>query len=274
MSKKKDVLDILKWMGIIVIGGVAGAGGMYLLTDGIQSHYANMSQGIPLLVDGVHMKKGDHNFVITDKFSYKLTSFNAPEEDQKMIIDGLKEAYTTLDTYNSQLNFKLATTVDEIAEKYNIPKIDKVGKQDIALYMTNEVLDGNERVMAHTDWSYNPFNYEMKDLSITIRTKYANAVWKTYDTIEETLAPKNTAIYTIAVHESMHAMGFRHIDDEPSIMNTYTNFTSPKDVTDYDIKMMDKYNVQFYGAESTLKISDDSLKAVASYVKTEEELGM
>lgn len=273
MGKKNEVLDILKWMGIIVIGGVAGAGGMYLVMDGIENHYASMSHGIPLFKDGIHMKKGDHKFVITDNF-YNLLSYDTPEEDQKMVIDGLKEAYTTLDNYNSQLNFKLATTVDEVAEKYNIPKVDKIGQQDIPLYMTEEVLDGNKYVMAHTDWKYNLFSFEMEKLSITFKKNYALSVWNQYDTIEKTLAPKNTSVYTTAVHESMHAMGLAHIDDHESIMNTYVKYNSPKDLTEYDIEILDKYNVQFYGAESTLKTSEDYLKTAATYAKAEEELGM
>lgn len=274
MSKKKDILDILKWMGIGAIGGVAIAGGICLVSDGIQNHYAGMSKGIPLLVDGVHMKKGNHNYVITDKFYYELKSYDAPEEDRKMIIDGLKEAYNTLDKYNSQLNFKLCTTVDEVAEKYDIPKVDKIGKQDIALYLTDDVLSNNPYVMANTDWNYNQLSYEMEKLNITFRSKYAFSVWNIYDTLEETLSAKNTAIYTMAVHESMHTMGFRHVDDEVSIMNTYSKSSSPKDLTEYDIKMLDKYNVQFYGAEPTLKTSGDYIKTSATYTIPEKELEM
>lgn len=273
MSKKKDILDILKWAGIFVLVGATVVNKAYMIMDIIRSYHTGKSQGLPLLANDIHLKKGDHNFVITDSFYSELTNSNFSEESKKMIIDGLKEAYTTLDYYNSQLNFKLATTVDEAAEKYSITKVNKVGKQDIALYMTDKVLKNNENIMANTESQHNPFNYEIENVNITFRTKYANAIWQAYDTIEETLAPKNTVIYTMAVHEGMHAMGFAHIDDHESIMNTYTKENTPRDLTEYDIEMMDKYNVQFYGAESTLKASENRLK-ITKYTKTEEDLEM
>ena len=272
-QKRKEIVDILKWGGIIVLGGAVLGGGAILAFDVQKNHFKDMSSGIPLLVDGIHLSQGDHNCVITESF-HKYLTFNQTEETQNLVMNALKEAYTTLNTYNSKLNFNLCTTVDSLAQKYNIPLVNKIGKQDIALKMIDGVLDNNKNVMAHTNWDYNSFNYQMKDLSITYTTKYAFAVWTTKDTVEETLTAKNAVIYTTTVHESMHAMGIRHVDDYDSIMNTYVRTKSPKDLTEYDIEILDKYNVQFYGAESTLKTSSENLtSSVSTYAKT-EELGM
>ncbi len=251
MGKKRDgIKGILKMAGIAIIGAAIGIGGMNLTLDLVDHHHASVADGLPLLANGVHLKEGEHNVVITEQFD-EMLHFGTTEEDEFLVVNAFKEAYTTLNNYNSKVNFNLCTQDENLAEKYDIPKVDSIGKQDIPLYMTTEVLDNNKNVMAHTNWHYELFSHELKDLSITFRKNYLLMVWDELDTIEETLSAHNAAAYTTAVHESMHAMGFAHIDDRASIMNTYVKPGTPKDVTEYDIYLLDKYNVQFYGAEPT-----------------------
>ena len=248
----KNIKDLVNLLGIIVIGGGAGIGGTLLAFDAQEKHFANISQGLPLMKGGIHLKKGKHNVVITDQF-YELLTYETPQEDKDLVLNAFKEAYKNLNKYNSKLNFNLCTTVDEVANYYNLPKVSSIGKQDIPLYVTEGVLEGKNGVMAATNWKYDSFTYEMTNLDITFRKKYLLAVNKTYDSLEETMNPYNAIAYTTALHETMHTMGFAHIDDKESIMNTYVSYTSPKDLTEYDIELLDKYNIQFYGAKSILE---------------------
>ena len=247
---KKDVKDILTWLGIAVLGGSLVAGGTMFVFDAIDSHHAKISEGLPLLHGGIHLKKGEHKVVITDQF-YKLLSYDTPQEDQDLVVNAFKEAYKNLNKYNTGVNFKLCTTSEEASEKFNLPITESFKNDDIKLYATDGIINNNKNVLAATDWDYDFFTYEMKDLSINFKKDKLFSVWKVYDTVEETLSPYNAAAYTVAAHETMHAMGFAHVDDEESIMNTYVKYKSPKDFTEYDKKIMDKYNVVFYGATAT-----------------------
>ena len=93
------------------------------------------------------------------------------------------------------------------------------------------------------------------------------SLWKTYDTEEETFDVYNSAAYTTCAHETMHAMGFAHIDNHKSIMNTYVSLSSPKDFTEFDKKIIDQYNVIFYGSKSKQIQSENS-------TKIENEMGL
>ena len=270
MGKKVTFLTVLKMAGIGAIGGALGIGGAWLACDLIDNHFSSMSQGLPLLAPGVHMKSGDHNIVITDQFC-ELLSYGTTQEDEYLVMNSFKESTKNLNQYNSKLNFNLCTTDSTIAEKYDITYVDSVKKDDITLYATEGVLSNNPGVMGNTDWDYDFFTHEMKDLSITFRKKYLLQVWTMKDTIEGTLNPYNCAAYTTFSHEMMHCLGFAHIDDQESIMNTLCTLTSPKDFTTYDIQLMDKYNVQFYNAEPTYYVSttnDASSSYTTSYVDT------
>lgn len=248
MGKKK--IGPLTWLGIITLGGILGGGGTLLLFDINAANHAKMGEGLSLFVPGVHIGKGEHYVVATDQF-YKVVSAGTPEETQKFIFDSLKYTYNHFNKYNSCVSFTFCTTSDEVATKFGVKKIEKYGKGDIPLYATEDIISNNNYVMAKTDWKYNILSYEMEDLSITFRKKYLEAVWKEYPTLEETLNPHNSAVYTIAIHETMHTMGFAHVDGCESIMNAYVSSKSPKDLTNYDIAVLDKYNVQFYGAIPT-----------------------
>ena len=68
MGLSKDIKDMLKWMGIVFFSGTAGAGGMLLTMDLIGKHYSDMGNGLPLLVEGVHLKEGNHNGKIKKRF--------------------------------------------------------------------------------------------------------------------------------------------------------------------------------------------------------------
>ena len=212
---------------------------------------------------------------MTDQFCKLLSYEDTTQEDRDLAINGLKEAYTTLNEYNSKLNFNFCTTNKDFAEQYNIPKVNSIGKRDIPLYLTTDILENNKYVMAKTNWDYNSFTYEMKDLSITIKKDCLFQVWKVYETLEETLTPKNSAAYTIAIHETMHAMGFAHVDPKvaESIMNAYVSYRSPKDLTEFDKQILDKYNVQFYGATPTFVTSEETTTSSSNLVmpKIEEE---
>ena len=126
--------------------------------------------------------------------------------------------------------------------------------------MTTETLSDNKYVLASTDWDINHFTREMRNENITYKRDALFTVWKEYETLEETLAPKNSFAYYITTHELMHAMGFAHVDTKDSIMYPYVSLSSPKDLTEKDIQNLATYCTTFYGAEKTSSKSEDSNK--------------
>ena len=262
MKKFKDLLTYLGIGAGAIAGTGLGFGGAKLAIDLIESNVASKGKGLPLLKAGVHLKEGNHRIVIDDQF-YEMLTYETTKEDQDLAINGIAKAYENLNQLNRGIKFELCTTVPELTN-YGLTKVDKVGKSDIPLFVTTENLDGSKNVLAHTNWTYNFFNGELKDQSITFRKDALLTVYTTYDAIEETLAPLNTLAYTVTAHESMHLMGFSHIDDKESIMNTYVSLFSPRDFTEYDKQIIDKYNVEFYHTEpiysnttTSEKIEDD-----------------
>ena len=248
MKKNNDISNFLKTMNIFVIAGAVGIGGGFLLVDGINKHYEKLSGGLPLLVDGAHLKAGTHKVVIGGQFM-EMLKYDTTEEDQDLAIRGICKAYENLNQLNSEkLQFKLCTTEDGL-EKYGITKVDKIGSNDIPLYITDQIIDGNKNIMALTDWDYNDWTRELKDQSITYQKHYLSGVWKMYDTVEKTLAAENSLAYTITAHESMHVMGFAHYNGEKSLMNTYAKGNNT-DFEECDKRMIAKYNKTFYNAVS------------------------
>lgn len=247
MRKHSDLSDILKWMGIIVISGGVGIGGSMLVIDGIDRHYEKLTGDLPLLVDGAHLKAGTHRVVIGGQFMNML-KYDTTEEDQDLALRGIAKAYENLNDLNSEkLQFKLCTTEDGL-QKYGITKIDKINKNDIPLYITNDFAE-NPNIMAETDWHYDNWTRELKDQSITYKKKYLSSVWKAYETMEKTLAAENSLAYTITAHESMHLMGFAHYNGEKSLMNTYSTGNNT-DFEECDKKMIAKYNETFYNTKT------------------------
>lgn len=243
MRKHSDISDILRWMGIIVISYGVGIGGSMLVIDGIDRHYEKLTGDLPLLVAGAHLKAGTHRVVIGGQFMNML-KYDTTEENQDLALRGIAKAYENLNDLNSnKLQFKLCTTEDGL-EKYGITKIDKIGQNDIPLYITNDFAE-NPNIMAETDWHYDNWTRELKDESITYKKKYLSGVWKAYETMEETLAAENSLAYTITAHESMHLMGFAHYNTEDSLMNTYCSGKNT-DFQECDVKMIAKYNEIFY----------------------------
>ena len=247
------------WFGLGLVVGAATVGTGLALTDGVDLYYKNKETGLTMLVDYAHMKKGDHKVVISGQF-YDFLTYETPKEDQALAINGIKKACETLNEYTTNLNFDLCTTVDGL-EEYGIRKIDSYSnKYDIPLYLTTETLGDNKYVLASTDWDIDHFTRELKNENITYKRDALFTVWQEYDTLEETLAPKNSFAYYITAHELMHAMGFAHVKEKDSIMYPYISLTSPKDLTEKDIQNLTTYCTTFYGAEKTSSPKQSSNK--------------
>ena len=266
---KKNKLGILKALGLTVLGGSAlvACGNANQNTNNNYSGYTN---GLPLVAENVHMQKGEHNYVITEQF-YEYLTDDILKKNQDMAINGLKEAYSNLDKYTSSLNINLCTTVETLANEYGIKKVDSIGEQDIALYMTNDNLANN--ALTKTSYNYDSTSKEMKNLSITFKKETTFSVWKLYNNLKELTNPYNTVAYTNALRTGLETMGFRYFNDNKSVMNDFTE-DSPKDLTDYDIELLDKYCVTFYNAETTLKKSANNVYGMLSYSDIDDELGM
>ena len=253
--KQTDILKYLKYAGITVLATGLGIGAGKLIIDGINRHYEKLTGDLPLVIDGAHLKEGKHRIVIGDQFMTQL-KYDTTKEDQDLALRGITKAYENLNDLNSEkLQFELCTTEDGL-DKYGITKIKEISKNDIPLYITDNFVE-NPNIMAETKWDINNLTREMKDESITFKKKYLSSVWKTYSTLEKTLAAENSVAYTITAHESMHLMGFAHYNAELSLMNTYAK-NANKDFQECDKKMIAKYNETFYNTKT--KFKDNSEK--------------
>ena len=237
---------------ILKIAGVCfTAGGIVLrsdavLNDNIKNSNRNNDEKLVLLKEGAHLREGNHRVVITDQFYKLLTSDEKmPEKIVNVTIDAFKEAYDTLNKYNTGIQFELYTTNKELAEKYNVDYIDYFSNKDIPIYLTEKDINNDSNVAAALNWKFNDEKREMINLDIVF--KYDTVLtFRNGDTLEETLTTKNSYTYSITLHETMHGMGFAHQDTKDTVMYPYTSFDTPKDLTDRDIKMLEKYNEVFY----------------------------
>lgn len=232
MNNKKMLFAVLSLAGL----ALSGCGPSQVESKDTVVWYQEM----PLISEGVHMKKGSHNYVITEQF-YRLFTDDVLAQNQKMAINAFKEAYSNLDKYTKSLSFNLCTTVDEVASKYDIQKVDSVGEQDIALY----IVDDNNAALAKASISYDSKSKQMKELSITFRKETVFSVWALYNNMSQLQDPYNTVAYTNAIRTGMETMGFAYFNDNQSVMNDL-NDDSPKDFTQFDLDLLEKYEKVFY----------------------------
>ena len=234
-----------------------------------------LGEGLPLLEKGAHLRQGDHNVILTDSFYEALDRSNQFRCD--LAIKGVKEAYDVLNEYNKGLNFNLCTTNEDLSKKYFIPMVDKKATDDIFIYGTNDVLLNNEKVLGYAQSGMNFITRELYDLKITFRLNKLYKVWSTYcDSVEKTLAlPHNSGLYSCTVHETMHLMGFRHIEENEriSIMNPYQKSCN-KELTQEDIEFLDRYNVQFYNTKSIFEEDNKDVVVTSSIKEDKEEMSM
>lgn len=271
--KKNEFLDYIKYLGIFVFSAGAGAGisagGTKLAFDLIDDHYKKMSQGLPLIQPGAHLKEGNHRVVITGDFWQAIV--NEPEDAKKFVMDGISTAYDDLNKLNTKLSFELCTTEDGL-EKYNVKKIDEINDQDISLHITEEYISNNQHVMAITNWNKRMLTREIYDNKITYRKDYLLTAWRSFGLKEDILSPYNSVAYAITAHESMHAMGIAHVEAD-SIMRSKSSYYY-KDITQLDKEIIDKYNVVFYGTtpKYDYKNLDEYNKALESTKSSQDEL--
>ena len=239
-TKKKNMGLLLAGVGLS-LGVCSGA-----LFDGIEIYHRVKSDGLVLLKNGVHLKEGNHKVVITDQF-YELLTYQTKESSQYLAISGLKAAYERLNEVNTGVQFELCTTVKELSKKYSVGYTESFDvKNDIPLYLTEEAINNNITVLAKAVTSENFITRETYNNSIIFKKDTIFSTWIYYPNPHQTNAPKNTSIYSIAMHETLHIMGFAHTDNECSLM--YPEATCDNiDLSKEDIEMIARYNEIFYG---------------------------
>ena len=239
-TKKKNIgLKIAK-IGLSL--GICGGA----LFDGLETYHIIKSNGLVLLKNGVHLKEGNHKVIITDQF-YELLTYQTKESSQYLAISGLKAAYERLNEVNTGVQFDLCTTDKELSKKYSIEYTESFDtKNDIPLYLTEEAINNDITVLAKAVTSENFVTRETYNNSIIFKKDTIFSTWIYYPNPHQTNAPKNTSIYSIAMHETLHLMGFAHTDNEYSLL--YPEATCDNiDLSKEDIKMIAKYNEVFYG---------------------------
>ena len=279
MKKEKKSSEGLKWTGIAlsgVLASVTATGGAMLAFDQIITNLDNTDNGIPLVKGGLHLSKGEHRVVLTDQF---CSYFDQRSDiQQNLIMGAFKEVYKNLNEYNSCLDFKLCTTNEDVSKKFFIPKIDAgdINQTDISFRVKKESKENENKYIAYTSGTYNTLTREQLDMVITFNDYYMNHVREIYSDRNQTFSPKNSLLYVVTAHETMHTMGFAHIEDVDSVMYPKTR-ADIKDFTEYDKQILDKYNVVFYGAEPTYQESkasseENSYSSYISSKQSEEEM--
>lgn len=267
--------SIWKYFGIGAGAGLIGVSGTSIMFDSINIYHTNKTNGLNLSQPGLHLKEGNHRVVITDQFYDLLTADGTTELGIKICIDGVKAAIETLNKYNTGIQFKLCTNAPKLAETYSIEYIEKIDKKDIEFYLTNEDISGKSSTMGETVWDCNLFTKEIKNARVTYKKNFMYAFWGFDKDKSIMYSPKNYVSYTTTLHETMHVMGFDHTDDTQSIMYPSAEFLASHDLTEKDIKMIEKYNEVFYKVEQK-DLADNSDKIEKAYttldVSNNEEL--
>ena len=256
---KKIGIGALAVMALADVGLVASA-----VIDGVNSRKGSE---LGLVLGGIHLKEGNHNFVITDQF-YSHIKYE-DEADQKLVIDSFKTTYDNLNYLNSKkIRFTLCTQSKEASEKFNLPLVSSYSKYDVPLYICNGDIDNNPKTAGKTVLNTEYVTCVAKDSSITFKKKSLFAVYSYLGkTEEEIYSVSNAYAYTICAHETLHAMGLEHRANN-SILYPY--IPSPyKDFTDYDKELLVKYNQIFYNTTPEWVTNDKELKPVA---KPKEEI--
>ncbi len=192
--------------------------------------------GLPLVAEGVHMKKGTHNYVIDDIF-YSLIQRDIRKE---MVVNAFKEVCSNLNKYTTSLEFNLLTTVSEVADSYGVPKIDSIGEEDVVFTF------GPSLEETKATYSYDKNTKETKDIGISFYEKEVLSLWKFYNKTSELYNPYNTVIYTLTMRLTLETMGFVYFENEKSIMNDIEVDEPITDLTEYDIGLLSKYCTKFY----------------------------
>ena len=104
-NKDEELLKILGRLGIIAVGtltfGCAGAMTTAILInppENITADFIKRSEGLPLAMVGCHLRKGEHNVVITDQFYDILTFDETKAERQEFAIKSMQEAFDMIMT--------------------------------------------------------------------------------------------------------------------------------------------------------------------------------
>ncbi|HAJ77631.1 MAG TPA: hypothetical protein DCO89_00990 [Clostridiales bacterium] len=215
---------------------------------------AYKGRGLNQIFPGNHLRAGEHKVVFTEQF-WDVVKKDTEEYNFKMAINGINEAFNTLNELNSGINFKVCTNCDYFVD-YGFEKVDDINQHDIILKASNGYLKSSTNGVAVG---------LCKSITLPISGENVNCVISfckdslfTYwdDGTEEidymNVPPKNTVAYSLALHEAMHAMGFNHNDFIDSVMYPCIDFNH-KDLGVLDKKLIDAYNVRYYGAESKYK---------------------
>ena len=244
IMSKNNVFLILKSFGLTILGsGALIACGSATKSNSVA--YSGFTNGMPLIGEGVHLKSGEHNYVITQQFYYSI-SYESNAE-QTHVMNALKEAYSNLNKYVTSLSFNLCTVDEDVASKFNIEKVDSIGEQDVSLYLLEDSPQNNRKLFK-TNVEYDKATSEITNASVTYNKDYIHRIWKDYPTIDEMFNPYNTVAYTSALASSLQTMGFRSFNDHESIMNDLTE-NSPIDLTAYDIELLNNYCSYFYNQQ-------------------------
>ena len=267
---KAGIITVSVLTGIVGGGIAMGQGIGALVTDliGGQPKTQQKSDDLHLVAENAHLREGTHKVVLTHNF-YNYMSYETTEEQQDMVIDAIKTAYDNLNSYSSNLKFELCTESQYLVEKYDLPRVPSVNKDtQIPLYITQDKIDNTDEILANTEYKIDRDNGRLMRQSVTFRKEYLFGTWSNYGK-DGNYDIKDTFAYYITAHESMHLMGFDHIDKD-SIMHTSIDYKY-RDFTKFDKKLIAKYNEKFYGAEldkSTAKAK--LLNTVATYTEEDE----
>ena len=256
-NNKEDakLLSTLGILGISAVGvltvGCAGAMTAAIINNpptNTTAEYIKKGEGLPLAMAGGHLRAGKHNAVITDQFYDILTFDDTKKERQEFAINAIKEAYTYLNDNFSGVSFNLCTNSERVANRFYLPLVNSIGSNDIAIQAQQGILPyGTKNTMGQAYRDYDHHNLEAKNMRIVFSDKCLFKVWKTKNTLEETLDSYNSELFTFTIHEMGHMFFFDHITTRDSIMNPSIGY-STSIPNEEDLKMFDKYSVQFYDA--------------------------
>lgn len=248
MSKSKDSFNkyLILGAGAVVGGFTVGAIGLTLL-DSIRDSQAS-SNGLNLVSYNAHLKSGVHKVILTNSF-YENFADGRSEKYQDFAITCVKKAYEDLNKHITGIKFDIYTENDGLV-KYGFKKAESIDlTNDLPIYLSKEPLSGENgktSAIATTSWQINDVTRELYGEKIVVYNNYVYMIFNASKTWEENFVPSNSYFYAALIHETMHAMGFAHQNNNDSVMYPYSGRNTNHELTEKDIDMLKTYDTTFY----------------------------
>lgn len=168
-----------------------------------------------LICSNAHLSQGTHKVVITEQFTEALNESVYTDKDRAL--GNLNKACERLSSVCKHLDFEFS---------YD----SEYTENDIPIYLSIDYLKNENDNANYIGFAY----HNVKEDGTLYNQKVVFHTWSLIQSYG----------YSLALHELMHEIGFKH-QTENSVLEVGKS-NKHDDLTDYDISLLEKYEKRFY----------------------------